>query len=288
MACTIVHRHGEGGLCAGAQRASAAELAEIAGGLAGAGYRGIELHPHHLAALDEDDEVRRRLTAALEGAALRVAAVFGGVPADAVSTRLVQARIETAARLGADVVFVVPPSRRGFTLAQTADRMRELGRAAGEVGLSLAVHNHAGTAVTTVAESQSLLELVDMPQVGLCLDVAHLALFEDDLAEAVGELLAVSVYIHLKDLEDWAHAGMQALEGDTLEEVAALALAYTDLGAGALELPAVVAALKTDAPIWTAIEMETLRAATVLEQCARNAAAYRELIGEPTARTAAG
>ena len=285
MPCTIVQSYGEGGLCAGAQRASAAELAEIAPGLAGAGYRGIELHPHHLAALDADASVRRRLTEALEGAGLRVAAVYGGVPADAASVELVRARIDAAARVGADVVFVVPPSRRGFTLAQTADRMRELGGRAGELGLSLAVHNHAGTAVTTVAESLRLLELVDTAQVGLCLDVAHLALFEDDLAEAVGRLAPVTVYLHLKDLEDWARPRMQELRGDTLKEVAGLTLAYTDLGAGALDLPALAGALRAVGPVWTAIEMETLRAATVLEQCTLNAAAYRELVGAPIARS---
>jgi sugar phosphate isomerase/epimerase len=279
MACTIVqqHQHGGGPLCAGAQRASAGELAEIAGKLATAGYQGIELHPHHLAAMGEDAGLRRRLSGALEDAGLRVAAVYGGVPTDAGSVALVRARMEVAAQFGADVVFVVPPSRRRCTLSRTADRLRELCAGASELGLSLAVHNHAGTAVTTVAESLALLELVDMPSAGLCLDVAHLALFEDHLGEAIAELMPVTAYIHLKDLEGWARTRLNDLEGDTLEEVARLTPAYTDLGAGSLDLPMVVAALKRDDEIWTAIEMETLRAPSVVEQCELNAAAHRAL-----------
>jgi sugar phosphate isomerase/epimerase len=285
MPCTNVHAAGSGPLCAGAQPTSAGELADIAGDLAAAGYQGIELHPHHLAELTEDPRRGQTLRDALDAASLRVGAVYGGVPADPASVSLVRGRMELAAEFGADVVFVVPPSRRDFTLAQTAERMRELGRSASELGVTLAVHHHAGTAVTTVAESLALLERVDAPGVGLCLDVAHLALFEDHLSEAIARLLPATAYVHLKDLEGWARTRLGELQGDTLQEVAALGSAYTDLGAGALDLPALAGALRAVGPVWTAIEMETLRAPTVLEQCTRNAAAYRELVGESTARS---
>jgi sugar phosphate isomerase/epimerase len=277
MARTIVHKGSKRPLCAGAQCASAGELIEIAPQLAAAGYDGVELHPHHLAAAG-DRVFRRRLRDALADAGLVVAAVFGGVPSDPPSVAMTKARAEMAADFGAEVVFVVPPSRRGGGLEQTAACVREVCVAAGQLGLDVAVHNHAGTAMTTVAQVRTLLELVDRPEAGLCLDVAHLALFEDELPSAITALSPLVCYIHFKDLEAWARVALGELEGDTLEEVAKLTPAYTDVGAGSLDLQATAGALPTSAQLWTAIEMETLRAPTVAEQCAANAHAYRALL----------
>src|ERR1700722_11295584 len=274
MARTIVHSGQEGRLCAGAQRATAGELIEIAGDLVAAGYVGIELHPHHLASIG-DRVFRRRLADALADAQLAVAAAYGGVPSDRPSVALTNARAQMAADLGAEVVFVVPPSRRDGGLAQTAECVREVCVSAGRFGLSVAVHNHAGTSVTTVAEVLELIELINRPEAGLCLNIAHLALFEDDLAAAIGELAPLVNYVHFKDLEGWARDGLAKLGGDTLEEVAKLTSAYTDIGAGALDLVAADRALPARDDLWTAIEMETLRAPTVAEQCAFNADAYR-------------
>lgn len=280
MARTIVHNRPHGPLCAGAQRASAGELIEIAGALSAAGYDGVELHPHHLAAAG-DRVFRRRLAGALADAGLAVAAIYGGVPSDPPSIAITNARAEMAADFGADVVFVVPPSRRGGSLAQTAEAVRAVCVEAERLGVAVAVHNHAGTAVTTVGEIRELLERVDRPEAGLCLDVAHLALFEDDLPGAIAELAPLVNYIHFKDLEGWARGALAELEADTLEEVAKLTSAYTDIGAGALDLEAAAAALPAAPGLWTAIEMETLRADTVAEQCAANAEAYRALLKPP-------
>ncbi len=276
MERTIVQRGSDVHLSAGAQCATAGELIDIAGELVAAGYEGVELHPHHLAALG-DRVFRRRLADTLADAQLTVAAAYGGVPSDRPSIALTNGRAEMAADLGAEVVFVVPPSRRGGSLERTADCVREVCLAAGRLGLAVAIHNHAGTAVTTVGEVLALLDLVNRPEAGLCLDVAHLALFEDDLPGAIRELSPAINYVHLKDLEGWARDGLQKLDGDTLEDVATLTSAYTDIGAGALDLEAAVAALPAREGLWTTIEMETLRASTVAEQCAFNANAYRAL-----------
>ena len=93
--------------------------------------------------------------------------------------------------------------------------------------------------------------------------------------------------MHFKDLEGWARDGLAKLEGDTLEEVAKLTSAYTDIGAGALDLVAAARALPIRNDLWTAIEMETLRAPTVLEQCAFNADAYRAARGRAFAGSTA-
>ena len=265
-----------GRLCAGAQLATARELAEIAPGLAAAGYAGLELHPHHLASLG-DRVFRARIADAFAAAGMQVACAYVGVPADPPSVSLVRARCDMAAALGAGCVFLVPPSRRGASLEQTAALVREVAVHAGPLGLAVAVHNHAGTAVTTVDEVVRLLELVDRPEAGLCLDVAHLALFEDDVPGAIEALAPLVGYVHFKDLEGWAREALAGLDGDSLEGVAPLTPAYTDLGAGALDLRAAIAALAATGEVWTAIEMETLRGGSVLEQSGRNAEAYRAL-----------
>jgi sugar phosphate isomerase/epimerase len=265
-------------LCVGTQLCGAAEVAEIAPGLAAAGYEALELHPLQLSSMG-DRAYRQRLVDAIAAAGLKIACVFVGVASDAPSTALVIARCEMAASLGAEVVFLVPASRKSGTLEEMAAQVREVCRRAGELGLEVAVHNHAGTYVTTVAAQLRFLEEVDRPEVGLCLDVAHLALFEDDLPAAIAQLAPHVCYLHVKDLEAGARETLERLDGGSLEGVAPLGPAYTDLGAGSLDLVSVLDALACQGyRRWATIEIETLRRSTFLEQARENAVQFASIL----------
>ena len=265
-------------LCVGTQLCGAGEVADIAPELARAGYKALELHPLQLAAMG-DLTHRKRLVDAFHSGGLAIACAFVGVASDAPSTALVSGRCDMAAAVGAELVFLVPASRKSGTFEDMAAQVRQVGRHAGELGLEVAVHNHAGTYVRTVAEQLRFLEEVDRPEVGLCLDVAHLALFEDDVVGAIAQLAPHIRYLHVKDLAAVAREELQGLDGESLEGVAPLTPAYTDIGAGALDLAAMLGELARQGyRRWATIEIETLRRATFLEQARENAAQFALLI----------
>ncbi|MGA2530599.1 MAG: sugar phosphate isomerase/epimerase [Acidimicrobiales bacterium] len=265
-------------LCIGTQLCGAAEVADLAPELARAGYRALELHPAQLSAMG-DRAFRRRLVESFHSAGLSVACVFVGVASDAPSTALVSARCEMAAVLGAEVVFLVPASRKSATFEELAAQVRKVCRRAGEVGVEVAVHNHAGTHVTTAAAQLRFLEEVDRPEAGICLDLAHLALFEDDVPAAIDRLAPYVRYLHVKDLEVGAREALERLDGNSLEGVAALKPAYTDIGAGSLDLKSALQTLAQHGyRRWATIEIETLRRPTFLEQAQDNAEQFALLL----------
>jgi sugar phosphate isomerase/epimerase len=185
-----------------------------------------------------------------------------------------------AAALGAEIVFLVPASRKSGTFEELAAQVRAVCRRAGEVGVDVAVHNHAGTHVTTAAAQLRFLEEVDRPEVGICLDLAHLALYEDDVPTAIARLAPYVQYLHVKDLEAGAREALERLDGESLEGVGALKPAYTDIGAGALDLKAALEVLARQGyRRWATIEIETLRRPSFLEQARENAEQFALLLG---------
>ncbi len=267
-------------LCVGTQPCSASEISKIAPGLAGAGYEGVEVHPGQLASVG-DRVYRDRFLGTLRTAGLEVACAYAGVASDEPSAALASARCEMAAALGAGLVFLVPPSRRSGTLQDMAAQVARVCSAAGQLGLEVAVHNHAGTHVTNVEMALRFLDAVDRPEAGLCLDVAHLALFEDDVPAAIDQLVPYVRYVHLKDLAAGARETLAALDGESLEGVSPLNPAYTDIGAGALDMPAILEALASRGyGGWATVEIETLRRPTFLEQARENADEVTALLAQ--------
>ena len=132
-------------LCVGTQLCGAAEVAEIAPGLAAAGYEAVELHPLQLAAMGDLAHRRQSRRGDPLGWAQSGVRVRGrrlgrtvcrpGQPGDA----------RWRPPFGAEVVFIVPASRKSGSFDELAAQVREVCRRAGEFGLKVAVHNHAGT-----------------------------------------------------------------------------------------------------------------------------------------------
>ncbi|MFI6810785.1 sugar phosphate isomerase/epimerase family protein [Nonomuraea sp. NPDC050328] len=124
-----------------------------------------------------------------------------------------------------------------------ADRCRER-------GYEPALHHHLGHAVETTEEIDRLLELTD---VGLCLDTGHLLLAGGDPVEALRDWAGRITQVHVKD-------GSHRLlaEGGTLRELMGRGV-FPPLGAGDLDLPGVLGALDGYRG-WIVVEQDTLPA----------------------------
>jgi inosose dehydratase len=253
------------------------DLPGAAGELATAGFTGVELHPAHIDAL-ADPSFRARVLGSLADAGLEVACVNVGVVGDELGAALAGSRCLVAASAGSELIFALPPSRRAATLVESARHLRSLCDRADELGLDVALHHHAGTSVETLAEIEEVAARVDHPRFGICFDSAHFALFESDLPAGTRALGSRISYVHLKDLA--ADRPALVAGADTLESVLPLTPAYTDLGAGSLDLHATLDALASVGYAgWLTIEMETLRGPSFVEQARANAASLSALLG---------
>lgn len=147
---------------------------------------------------------------------------------------------DAVAGAGGDVLVVAAAAGGGYDRRQTLDRsgwsalvegLRRAQEIADAQGLNLAFHPHVGTVVESAAEVSCLLELSD---VGLCLDTGHLVIGGGDpvhVATTAGRRIR---HVHLKDVDE--RLTMLVQSGD---------LAYTDavrrglfrpLGSGAVDM----------------------------------------------------
>ena len=145
---------------------------------------------------------------------------------------------------GGDVLVVAAAAGRGYDDRETLDQpgwsalAASLGRAeeiAGAYGLWLAFHPHAGTVVESAEDVRRLLELTD---VGLCLDTGHLLIGGVDpvhLAETAGSRVR---HVHLKDVDDLLLRRVQSGDLDYTEAVRQGL--FRPLGTGVVDVAALV------------------------------------------------
>ncbi len=76
------------------------------------------------------------------------------------------------------------------------EALRRLGGVAGELGLTLAVHPHAGSHIEFADEIAAVAEVAP-----LCLDTGHLAFAGLDPCAVIGEYADRTVLLHLKDVD---------------------------------------------------------------------------------------
>jgi sugar phosphate isomerase/epimerase len=118
--------------------------------------------------------------------------------------------IELAPRLGCGLVRLVAgsPRFRGAEpveaqIERTAPQLAQAARRASELGVDLALENHADL---SAAELLSLVERAGDPEVGVCLDTANLLRVGDDAVAATRLLAARVRMVHLKDVRPPADA----------------------------------------------------------------------------------
>lgn len=137
------------------------------------------------------------------------------------------------------------------TLLANLDRIDDDARAH---GLVATIHPHVGTMVESGEETQRVL---DGSRIGLCLDTGHLLIGGGDPVAVATEHPGRIAHMHLKDVDlAWARK-VQA--GDATYTEAVAAGMYVPLGAGDVDIAAIVTALEADGyQGWYVLEQDTI------------------------------
>ena len=139
-----------------------------------------------------------------------------------------------AGRVGPDAAHA-EWGRAGETLASLAERCAPL-------GVSVVFHPHAGTHVETDAELDGLMAVVPPELVGLCLDTGHIAYGGGDPVAVARRFGARVRHVHLKDV---SASVLRRVRNEGLGYERAIGEdVFTPLGAGSVDFPALVEALR--------------------------------------------
>jgi inosose dehydratase len=147
-----------------------------------------------------------------------------------------------------------------------------------QYGLAVAFHHHCGGWVETPAEIQQLLDGTDPRRVGLCFDTGHFLYGGGDPAAAARDWGARVNHLHFKDCDP---AVLARVKADGLNYMQAVAAGvFPELGRGAVDFPAVIAALTAHGYAgWGIVEQDILpgQAGVPLESAHRNRDYLRRL-----------
>ena len=151
------------------------------------------------------------------------------------------------AALVADAQWSPPRELDDDAWRRLARHLAEVERRVEQRGLTLALHPHAGTQVETAADVERMLELTE---VGWCLDTGHLALGGVDPVEFARRHGERVVHVHLKDVDmAVARRGLSLVE-------AVQAGLFRPLGAGDVRVDEVLDGLDGYGR-WLVLEQDT-------------------------------
>ena len=138
-----------------------------------------------------------------------------------------------------------------------AAHVEGLAHEAAALGHAVAWHQHTGTFVETPDELARLMELTDPALLGICLDVGHYLVGGGDPVAAIGRYGDRIRHVHLKDIDAAVLGRLRS--GELADFPAAIrARLFAELGAGILDLPAVLAALaRLDYAGWLMVEQDS-------------------------------
>jgi inosose dehydratase len=162
-------------------------------------------------------------------------------------------RSETSGRAGAPAT----PRLTDDGWRRLATLLDDLARQAAALGHSVAWHQHTGTFVETPDELARLADLTDPTLVGICLDVGHYTVGGGDPVAAIGRYGTRVRHVHLKDVDPVVLGRLRA--GELADFPSAIrARLFTELGAGIVDLPAVLASLvQHDYAGWLMVEQDS-------------------------------
>ena len=199
-----------------------------------AGFEGVEIPAGGVLRGDVTEAAARDLGAELRDAGLPAACVRGGGPLShpregAAARERVRQTIQYAAWIGASVVntgIVAPATqpngpgaeRRGEPVSQgasryaseadfveMANRLREAGKLAADHGLDLSIEIHQGSIADNSWSGLRLVELIDLPNVGVNPDLGNIYWQfdepEESSEEAIVALAPKAKYWHCKNLK---------------------------------------------------------------------------------------
>ncbi|MDN4616316.1 sugar phosphate isomerase/epimerase family protein [Leifsonia sp. F6_8S_P_1B] len=207
-----------------------------------AGYEGVEMFDGNLVEFADRPEV---LTGHLRDAGLELVSVYSGanfIYPDILPDELDRIRrsADLAAQFGAGRLVIGGGARRaaGTTdedYGRLADSLNQVTDIAEAAGVEASYHPHLSTIVESPEELDRLLPAT---RIGFCPDVAHLAAGGGDPAAIIRAYGDRINHVHLKDL--------------TRESVT-----FQPLGAGDLDLPGILAALRdTGYDGWLMVELD--------------------------------
>jgi inosose dehydratase len=126
--------------------------------------------------------------------------------------------------------------------ARTIELLQTISGETRAAGGRIAFHPHAGTYIETRAEVERLAGSIDADVLPFCLDVGHYTVGGGDPVEALRTYDERVTHVHLKDVDPEVLAGLR--DGTVAGFGAGVRRRlFTELGAGVLDLDAIVAAL---------------------------------------------
>ena len=170
----------------------------------------------------------------------RVAAVLAAAGADVFNAAVV-----------ADDTWSPPVPLDDDGRRRLARHLAEIERRVAQHGLTLALHPHAGTQVETAEDIQAMLDLSD---VGWCLDTGHLMIGGVDPVEFARRHGERVVHVHLKDVDDAVADRWRS--GELSLAQAVQAGLFRPLGAGAVRIDEVLDGLDSYEH-WLVLEQDT-------------------------------
>jgi len=144
-------------------------------------------------------------------------------------------------------------------------------------GLRAVFHPHCGGYVETVAEIDSLMRRTDPSTLGLCLDTGHIVYAGGDPLDVLDRQAERIWHVHFKDCHP--HIAAHARASGLGYLAAVRAKLFCELGAGAVDFDAVLAALRRHAYAgWIVVEQDVFPGqGAPAESAARNRAYLRSL-----------
>jgi inosose dehydratase len=234
-----------------------AEAGTVLDDIARTGYEGCQLG---LGFPDGDD-----LRASLRARGLRLAEVYASIPAgvdgptaDALAD--VRERLRLLRAGGGEVLCIAfdgSPDRDAYAgrasdpgtprlsddgWARTIELLETVAAETRAAGGRIAFHPHAGTYIETPDEIERLAGSIDAAALPFCLDVGHHTVGGGDPVAALRQYGERVSHVHLKDVDPEVLAGLR--DGTVGGFGAAIRRRlFTELGAGALDLDAILAVL---------------------------------------------
>jgi inosose dehydratase len=234
-----------------------AEAGTVLDDIARTGYEGCQLG---LGFPDGDD-----LRASLRARGLRLAEVYASIPAgvdgptaDALGD--VRERLRLLRAGGGEVLCIAfdgSPDRDAYAgrasdpgtprlsddgWARTIELLETVAAETRAAGGRIAFHPHAGTYIETPDEIERLAGSIDAAALPFCLDVGHHTVGGGDPVAALRQYGERVSHVHLKDVDPEVLAGLR--DGTVGGFGAAIRRRlFTELGAGALDLDAILAVL---------------------------------------------
>jgi inosose dehydratase len=221
-------------------------------------YDGIEVDPGAAENIE-------RINALSRESGLSIACIMSGFLNDLNSLNTAKRAIDLCNKLKVNITTFLSPMRNTCSWQKFVEYTQDLCTLADKKDVIPTLHNHAGTLVETLEDTEKIIRDTGINNLGVCFDTAHAALFSDPVewVERLGERIK---YVHVKDLvknrDDLNIERSQLVLGS--KYYLSIAVMFTDLGEGIIDFKQIFDALKkNEYKGWLSVEIETQRVSRI-------------------------